>query len=84
MSERFNVYQFFDDATNEEVRRGVTQEQAIKAVQHYTDCVASKMGIIRRVIITDDLDLTIFEWKFGEGVVFPTPEQIKESQDGTT
>jgi hypothetical protein len=28
-------------------------------------------GIIRRIIITDEDDFTVFEWRYGEGVTYP-------------
>ncbi|MEY9181825.1 hypothetical protein [Bradyrhizobium sp. CB1015] len=36
-------------------------------------CVAAKLGVVTRVIITDGGDFINFEWKFGEGVTY-TPE----------
>lgn len=73
----FSVCQFFEDESHEYVRRFVGAEEAVKAARHYTDNVAAKMGIVRRVIITDGGDHTVFEWKHGEGVTFPAPEQRK-------
>jgi hypothetical protein len=34
----------------------------------------AKIGVISRIIITDGLDLTCFEWQKGKGVVFPGPD----------
>lgn len=67
----FSVCQFFVDDSYEYVRRYVDQDEAVKAVKHYCDNVASRMGITKRVIITDGGDCVCFEWRFGEGVVFP-------------
>jgi hypothetical protein len=69
----FSVCQFFKDGSHEYVRRYVMAEEAVKAMQHYTNNVASKMGITTRVIITDGDDCTVFEWKAGEGQVWPEP-----------
>lgn len=71
MNELFSVYQFFADETYERVRRQVPAEEAVKAAQHYSASVGAQLGTTRRVIITDTGDSTVFEWKFGEGVVFP-------------
>lgn len=72
MSEReFSVYQFFADGSYERVREFVPAEEAVKAVHHYTHNVASKLGMVERVIITDGGDDCCFEWKRGEGVTFP-------------
>jgi hypothetical protein len=75
----FSVVQFFD-GTSEYVRRFVGAEEAVIAARHYTDNVAAKMGITRRVIITDGGDHCVFEWKAGEGVTWPTPEQRAEAR----
>ena len=69
--EHFNVYQFFADDSYEQVRELVPAEEAVKAAHHYTHNVASKLGMVERVIITDGGDDCCFEWKRGEGVTFP-------------
>ena len=72
MSEReFSVYQFFADGSSERVREFVGAEEAVRAAHHYTHNVASKLGMVERVIITDGGDDCCFEWKRGEGVTFP-------------
>jgi hypothetical protein len=67
----FSVCQFFEDGTSEYVRRLVSAEEAVQAAKHYTESVGARLGMTRRVIITDGGDCTAFEWKFGEGVTFP-------------
>lgn len=79
----FSVCQFFEDGSYEFVRHFVGAEEAVKAARHYTDNVASRMGITRRVIITDGGDYTVFEWKHGEGVTYPTPEERQAARDST-
>lgn len=69
--DEYSVVQFFADGSHEYVRRGVGAEEAVKAARHYTDNVASKLGVVDRVIITDDDDVCVFEWRRGEGVTFP-------------
>lgn len=71
MEELFNVVQFFEDDTQEYVRRGVGPEEAVKAAEHYTQSVAARMGFVNRVIITDMLDCCCFEWKAGQGITWP-------------
>jgi hypothetical protein len=71
MTGEFSVYQFFENDTYEKVREFVSAEEAVKAFYHYTNNVASKMGVTVRVIITDGGDSTTMEWKFGEGITFP-------------
>ena len=68
--EMFNVCQFFEDGSYEYVRRFVSAEEAVKVAHHYCNNVAARMGITKRVIITDGGDSINFEWKFGEGVTF--------------
>jgi hypothetical protein len=68
--ETFNVVQFLEDGTQEYVRRNVGAEEAVTAAHHYCHSVGARMGITRRVIITDDADCCAFEWKHGEGVTF--------------
>lgn len=70
----FSVCQFFEDESYEYVRRFVGAEEAVKAARHYTDNISVKMGLTKRVIITDGGDHCVFEWIAGKGVVFPTPE----------
>ena len=70
-SGEFNVVQFFEDGSYEYVRRGVDAKAAVEAAKHYTECVGAVLGTTRRVIITDGGDSTNFEWRYGEGVVYP-------------
>ena len=70
-NERYSVYQFFDDGTNEQVRAGVFLDEAMKAAKHYTTSVAVQIGVVKRVIVTDGGDDIVFEWQYGVGVVFP-------------
>jgi hypothetical protein len=76
MENEFSVYQFFNDGKYERVRNHVSAEKAMKAFQHYTTCVGARIGMISRVIITDGGDFTNMEWKYGEGIVFPTKEDL--------
>jgi hypothetical protein len=74
----FSVCQFFENDTYEYVRRWVGPEEAVNAFKFYTTNVASRMGIIKRVIVTDGGDGTNMEWKNGEGVTYP-PELKRSS-----
>lgn len=67
----FSVAQFFEDGTNEYVRRFVSADEAWSAFGHYCQSIGAKMGMVARVVITDGLDFTNMEWKRGEGIVFP-------------
>lgn len=71
MDDIFSVCQFFENGAYEYVRRYVSAEEAVKAFQHYTTSVAARNGITTRVIITDAMDFTNAEWKFGQGLTYP-------------
>jgi hypothetical protein len=70
-SGEFSVCRFNDDGTYEYVRRGVDAREAVETAKVYTSNPAALLGITKRVIITDGGDCTNFEWRFGEGVVYP-------------
>ena len=78
-NETFSVCQFFEDDSYEYVRRYVTLEEAVGAAKFFTNNVAASIGLTKRVIITDALDCIVFEWKFGEGIIFP-PIESKSQQ----
>lgn len=71
MTDSYSVCQFFIDDSYEYVRRFVPIEDAIKAAIHYSTSLGVKLGTTVRVIITDDGDCIVWEWKTREGVVFP-------------
>jgi hypothetical protein len=66
----FSVCQFFENDTYEYVRRWVSLEEAVNAAKHYCTSVAAKIGIVRRVIITDGGDSTNFMWEYGKGITY--------------
>lgn len=72
----FNVVQFFDDGTSEYVRRHVDAKEAVETAKLYTESVGARIGTTVRVIITDDGDMTNFEWKRGEGVTYPPRDTV--------
>jgi hypothetical protein len=82
--ELYHVYQFFEDGSYERVREFVPAADAAKAVHHYTQNVAARLGMTVRVIITDMGDQTCFEWKFGQGITFPgsRPPEDPKADDG--
>jgi hypothetical protein len=75
MANEFSVYQFFENDDYERVREFVSAEEAVQAAMHYTSSVGAKLGVVKRVIITDGGDCTCFEWLFGQGVVYPPKEE---------
>jgi hypothetical protein len=67
----FSVYQFFPDGSYEKVKEFVPVHEAVACAKRLTETVGAKVGITRRVIITDGGDCIAFEWCSGEGVTFP-------------
>lgn len=67
MSDEFSVAQFFANETYEYVRRNVDAQNAVEAAHFFTTNVAARLGMVRRVIITDGDDFCVFEWKFADG-----------------
>ena len=78
--DKFNVVQFFEDGQYEYVRRAVPALEAVQAVQHYTTSVGARMGITKRVIITDMMDSICFEWDEGK-IIFPTKKDIEDATE---
>jgi hypothetical protein len=74
----YSVCQFFMNDTHEYVRRWVGPEEAMAAFKFYTQNVASRMGIVQRVIVTDGGDCTNAEWVYEKGITFP-PEAKNSS-----
>lgn len=72
----FSVCQFFVDGSCEYVR-----EEAVRAFGHYTTSVGARFGTTRRVILTDGGDCVNFEWKYGEGIVFPSKEEMEKMRE---
>lgn len=76
----FFVYQEFEDGFRECVHSLVDGETAVNTAKHCIESVAGQCGITRRVIITDGGDFTCFEWKYGEGVTFPSREDLQKAR----
>ena len=72
---KFNVCQFFLDASYEYVARNVGAEEAVRLATQLCRSVGGRLGTTKRVIITDGGDAINWEWKHGEGVVYP-PELV--------
>jgi hypothetical protein len=75
----FSVYQFFsDNMGTERVRSFVTAEEAVKAFEHYTNNVATMLGMVEKVMITDGGDFCVYLWEKGKGV---TCDGLGEKRD---
>jgi hypothetical protein len=71
----FSVVQFFKDDSYEKVREFVSAEEAVKAFHFYTNNVTAKIGITKRVIITDGGDCVNYEWQYGKGITYDGKEK---------
>ena len=77
MSETFCVYQFFaNDAGYEKVAQYVPPEEAVRIYNGLVSSLGATIGTTEKIIITDGFDLTVLEWQYGKGIVFP-PELNK-------
>lgn len=79
MSETFNVVQFFEGELSDYICRSVTAQEAMMTLGDYSRRPAAKIGIIRRLIVTDSGDCTNAEWRFGEGFTYP-PELVEKQR----
>jgi hypothetical protein len=68
----FSVYQWFVNGDREDVLRFVDDEQAVRTATNLASSVGARLGTTVRVMITDGMDYCVWEWKFDEGIVFPT------------
>ena len=74
--EEFSVYWWDCDGGQHEELRFVSAQRAVERCRTLTRGPASLLGIVKRVIITDGGDCCCFEWRSGEGVVFPREERV--------
>jgi hypothetical protein len=75
VTDLFNVVQFFEDGSSEYARRCVTAEEAMTVLGQRSRSPAAYLGVIKRLIVTDDGDCCNAEWKYGEGFTYP-PELV--------
>jgi hypothetical protein len=81
------VYQFFLDDTYEKVGEGLDGKAAVERAKDFTQRPAATVGIIQRVIITNDGDQVVFEWQHGKGIVFPpgfAEQELKPPEEPET
>lgn len=74
--ERFAVWAFDRDEYHDCVANDLDAQNAVQTAAKLVGLVdAGIMPAVRRIIITDDGDCTVFEWRAGQGVTYPTPAQ---------
>jgi hypothetical protein len=69
--DEFSVYVFRPDGTYWRELSFVSAERAVTWAKWLTEERAARHGETAKIIITDGGDFTVFEWRFGEGVVHP-------------
>jgi hypothetical protein len=69
--DEFSVYIFAPDGTYSRELSFVSAERAVTWAKWLTEERAARFGEIAKILITDGGDFTVFEWRFGEGVVHP-------------
>ena len=74
--ETFSVYYYSNEALGNIVEcecRSVNFAEAAKWFAHHTTNVTAKTGLTARVIMTDNDDMIVAEWKYGKGITWPYP-----------
>lgn len=62
--------------------RSTEAETCVTEAKRISTSVGGQVGMVSKIMITDMDDCCVFEWRFGEGVVFPTREQCEELKNG--
>jgi len=75
MNNEYSVYQFFEDGSYERIKHFVSVKEATDTFAFFTHNVCSRVGLTKRVIITDGGDATVAEWVYGKGLVWPRKEE---------
>jgi hypothetical protein len=75
MSEKlFTIWQFSHDDWHVKAAEGLPTKLAVDYAHWLAQTQEARGGEIQRIIITDEGNDAVLEWKFGEGVTFRTPE----------
>jgi len=70
-TETFSVFWWDPDDTYYKELEYVGVKEAVHRAYGLANSVGGRIGTIKRIIVTDGGDCCIWEWIFGEGVVFP-------------
>ena len=79
MTDTFSVVQYFPGDTHDVIASGLDAKAAVELAKDYSERPAAKVGIIQRITIIDNGDCTVFEWRNGEGVVYPTVDMRRRA-----
>ena len=72
--ELFTVWQVSSDDWQVKAAEGLPAKLAADYARWMTQTEEARDGEIQRIIISGEDNRSVFEWKFGEGVTFQTPE----------
>jgi hypothetical protein len=67
----FSVYEFFYDDTSHPVARFIGAREAVEIASKCARQACRPTSSVRRIIITDGGDNTVFEWQRHVGVTYP-------------
>lgn len=76
MGELFQVYHYFSETEYVKEGEPLPAKEAMELAISFTTRPTAVLGMTKRVIVVDLLDRTCFDWRHGQGVVFPTKEDI--------
>ena len=79
--ETFTVSAVFVDGSHLCEGRGLDARDAVALAYDCARRPAARLGIIERVIIVDDGDRTVFEWRYRRGVIFPPRCPVEAGRD---
>jgi hypothetical protein len=69
----FSVRQFFRHGDPEDALQQVDAPTAVYRAKMLIDSVGGQIGNTVRVVIIDGGDCIVFDWRFGDGIIFPPP-----------
>jgi hypothetical protein len=68
----FSVYEIEYDDTTHPVKRFIGAKEAVEIASKCSRRACLPLSMVRRVIITDGGDHTVFEWQRHAGITYPT------------
>lgn len=74
---QFHVYQVFVGGEFERVTpEPIAAREAVSMATDLTKTVGARIGSTCRVFVTDSGDFVVWEWRYGEGVAFPSRDEV--------
>jgi hypothetical protein len=75
---QFSVYWFDPDGNTHKEREWIGAKEAVQFAHSLTSRPAAKIGVIKRVVITDADDFTCFMWEDGK-VIYPKVHDLQQA-----